>query len=153
MVRKEKKIKELGFDNCKCYGVFLLESITYPETLKLIDFLIKQGYLYENKVSNYRFLVVTREGINLMTKHHDIEIQGLFEELPKETVTKRELKVLRKKVANECNVSPFIIFNNLVLENIEQKKPTTRDEFLTINGLAEAKWGQFGEQVCQIYRT
>lgn len=90
--------------------------------------------------------MLTREGIKLMIKHHDIEIQGLFEELPKETVTKRELKILRKKVANECNVSPFIIFNNLVLENIEQKNPTTRDEFLTINGLAEAKWGQFGEQ-------
>lgn len=148
---KRKKIKQLGLNECTNYGAFLTESITYNETLILVETLIKKDILVENQISSYRFLVLTRKGMTLFIKCDFTEIDDLFEFSIEESRTKRELITLRKKLAYQLDVSPFIIFNNLVLERIEEKQPTNKEEFLSINGLAEAKWLQFGEPVCQIY--
>lgn len=64
------------------------------------------------------------------------EAHGLFEELRK----------LRKDIAVEENVPAYIVFSDASLKDMEQKAPKTKDEFLMITGVGEAKSEKYAER-------
>jgi len=62
---------------------------------------------------------------------HDEELLGL-------------LKALRKKVAKEKNLPPYVIFQDPSLEEMATTYPTTREEMAQINGVGMGKVQKFG---------
>lgn len=59
------------------------------------------------------------------------------------------LRTLRKKLAGERNVAPFIIFGDVSLREMCIYFPTTNAEFLRINGVGIRKLRDFGELFLQ----
>jgi ATP-dependent DNA helicase RecQ len=56
------------------------------------------------------------------------------------------LKTLRKKVAKEKNLPPFVIFQDPSLEEMATTYPTTQEEMAQINGVGMGKVVKFGKQ-------
>ncbi len=56
------------------------------------------------------------------------------------------LKVLRKKVAKEKGLPPFVIFQDPSLEEMATTYPTTQQEMAQINGVGMGKVQKFGKQ-------
>jgi ATP-dependent DNA helicase RecQ len=56
------------------------------------------------------------------------------------------LKALRKKVAKEKNLPPFVIFQDPSLEEMATTYPTTQQEMAQINGVGMGKVQKFGRQ-------
>ncbi len=56
-----------------------------------------------------------------------------------------ELKVLRKNLAIEKNISPVNIFDDVSLKEMATKYPSTEKDFLKIRGVVEQKLKDFGE--------
>jgi len=56
-----------------------------------------------------------------------------------------KLRNLRKQIANERNVPPFIIFGDVSLREMAFHLPTNRQEFLNITGVGERKLEDFGD--------
>ncbi|TDE12454.1 DNA helicase RecQ [Dyadobacter psychrotolerans] len=56
------------------------------------------------------------------------------------------LKALRKKVAKEKNLPPFVIFQDPSLEEMATTYPTTQQEMAQINGVGMGKVQKFGKQ-------
>ena len=56
-----------------------------------------------------------------------------------------ELKKLRLKLAREKNVPAYVIFSDKTLMQIANEVPTTRVEFLAINGVGRAKLDEYFE--------
>ncbi|WP_288395900.1 HRDC domain-containing protein [uncultured Vagococcus sp.] len=81
----------------------------------------------------------------------EIDSYKLFHTNSTETKSRQALQILRKKLAYEVDLSPFIIFNNYVLEEIERQKPKTKEDFLSIKGFGNASWQLFGEDVCRLF--
>ncbi len=55
------------------------------------------------------------------------------------------LRSLRKKIARQREVPPFVIFSDASLRDMARRKPTTSVEFLTIHGVGEKKLADFGD--------
>ncbi len=130
--------------------------------------LIKQitiyGYL-EKDVDNYGILKLSQRGLNYiedpypitLTKDHDYEQQGIDtkEDEDKDSTPSAGavaydeellglLKALRKKIAKEKNLPPYVIFQETSMEEMATIYPTTREEMAQINGVGMGKVQKFG---------
>lgn len=56
-----------------------------------------------------------------------------------------KLRVLRKNLAVQRNVPPFIIFGDASLQEMARRKPSNTKEFLKIKGVGQQKLNDFGE--------
>ncbi len=54
------------------------------------------------------------------------------------------LRALRKRLADEAGMPPYIIFNDASLWDMVQRQPTTLQEFSTIVGVGQAKLARYG---------
>jgi ATP-dependent DNA helicase RecQ len=62
------------------------------------------------------------------------------------------LRALRKRLADEAGMPPYIVFNDASLWDMTQRKPTTLEEFSTIVGVGQAKLTRYGGQFVELIR-
>lgn len=55
------------------------------------------------------------------------------------------LQALRKRLADEQGVPPYVIFSNASLRLMAQQQPQTRGQFLQISGVGDRKLSQYGD--------
>ena len=73
--------------------------------------------------------------------------------IPKETEKRLEydnalfekLRILRKQIANQRKVPPFIIFGDVSLREMARRLPRDNEEFLNIKGVGQQKLNDFGD--------
>ena len=63
------------------------------------------------------------------------------------------LRVLRKRLADEAGLPPYIIFNDASLRDMAQRQPRTLEEFSTIVGVGQAKLVRYGPQFVELIAT
>ena len=56
-----------------------------------------------------------------------------------------ELRSLRKQIASEQQVPPYLIFADKTLIDMCDKVPHTKDEMLMVSGVGEKKYEKYGE--------
>ena len=130
--------------------------------------LIKQitiyGYL-EKDVDNYGILKLTQRGLNYIEDPYPITLAKDHDYAQVATDSKDDddkdsdaasggvaydeellglLKALRKKVAREKNLPPYVIFQDPSMEEMATTYPTTREEMAQINGVGMGKVQKFG---------
>jgi ATP-dependent DNA helicase RecQ len=62
------------------------------------------------------------------------------------------LRKLRKHLADEAGMPPYIIFNDASLWDMAERQPKTLQEFSTIVGVGEAKLARYGGQFVELIR-
>jgi ATP-dependent DNA helicase RecQ len=62
------------------------------------------------------------------------------------------LRALRKRLADEAGMPPYIIFNDASLWDMAQRQPTTLQEFSTIVGVGQSKLARYGGQFVEHIR-
>lgn len=55
------------------------------------------------------------------------------------------LRALRKRLADEAGVPPYIVFSDATLRDMCAKKPVTEEEFLEVSGVGATKLARYGE--------
>ena len=64
-----------------------------------------------------------------------------------------ELRQLRRTLAEQQNVPPYVIFNDYTLKEIAARLPVDGQEFLAISGVGEVKAKQYGMQFLSAVRN
>ena len=64
-----------------------------------------------------------------------------------------ELRVLRNKLAMESSVPAYIVFADAALRDMCRKMPVTREEFLNVSGVGEAKADKYSEAFTSLIRN
>ncbi|MBD2701100.1 DNA helicase RecQ [Spirosoma sp. BT702] len=130
--------------------------------------LIKQitiyGYL-EKDVDNHGILKLTQRGLNYIEDPYPISLSKDHDYEQQTTETREDddkdsspssggvaydeellglLKALRKKIAKEKNLPPYVIFQETSMEEMATTYPTTREEMAQINGVGMGKVQKFG---------
>lgn len=153
------KLKQNGMTENKCFGI--LGEIPLYRIRQVMQFLNYQGYI---GVTGDPYPVV-----KLTDKTKD-----LFEQVPvvmkaaKEMERKKpanrsgkerdqkgspagtdyalfeELRKLRMELAKAERVPPYIVFSDKSLRDMSARKPQTKKEFLTVNGVGEHKCRKYG---------
>jgi ATP-dependent DNA helicase RecQ len=63
------------------------------------------------------------------------------------------LKVLRKKIAKEKDLPPYVIFQDPSLEEMATTYPTTKDEMAQVNGVGMGKVNKFGKEFLDVIQA
>ena len=66
------------------------------------------------------------------------------QKLPVDKALFSRLAALRREIAEEQHVPPFIIFTNATLRDMAQKRPGTRTEMLRVAGVGTGKYDRYG---------
>jgi ATP-dependent DNA helicase RecQ len=62
------------------------------------------------------------------------------------------LRVLRKRLADEAGMPPYIIFNDASLREMAERQPKSLPEFSTIVGVGQSKLARYGDQFVELIR-
>ena len=62
------------------------------------------------------------------------------------------LKNLRKRIAEQDEVPPYVVFNDATLAEMAQWQPQTQNELLQINGVGHTKLKKYGEPFLQLLK-
>ena len=126
----------------KNQGVF---EIAYHDkmTLKITPF--GEEILFGKQTLHLTHFVETKELKKAKTKKADVVLSSdemLFD----------RLRMLRKKLAVQANVPPYIIFSDVSLHDMANKLPKSNEEFLEINGVGKVKAKRFGEEFMDLIK-
>ena len=62
------------------------------------------------------------------------------------------LNRLRRSIAEEQHVPPFIIFTNATLRDMAVKQPRTRNEMMRVDGVGVGKMDRYGDMFLRVIR-
>src|SRR5690606_12793265 len=126
------------------------------------------GNFLSKDIDNYGLLKLTRKGENYLTNPYSIkfilnrpmekigdssEIQGNVNgSTAVDTILLRSLENLRRKIAKQKNLPPFVIFQDPSLEEMCIHYPVTLDELKQIHGVGSGKAMKFGSQFVSLIK-
>ncbi len=152
---QNKRMKELHHDQLSTFAIG--EDKTQDAWSSLIRQLVHLGYLYQD-VANYSVLKLTELSRSVLVGQQSLELaRPRIKTITKKSVKKRaidldyneslfqRLRSLRKRVADESNVPPFVVFSDASLIEMAFYLPSHEQAMLAINGVGKHKFEKYGQ--------
>ena len=168
---KNQKILSKGLNQNPEYGT--LSQITVARLRQIIQELMYQGYL-ELSGDQYPVIQTTRKSAEFQQNNRTL-VMKLAKEKEQEEVSGRKqkrgsrkkagaaamlsekdlelfetLRVLRREIAEEEKVPPYMIFSDKTLALMSAAHPANLEEMLRISGVGEFKLQKYGERFLQV---
>lgn len=160
-------IRGVEDDYVRSYGHFKLEAFGKGanEDADFWKSVIRQALIYqylEKDIDNIGALRITAKGEDFLKKPYPIELardhdfttdledeEGSSEKSVNSKAYDEKLyellKNLRKKIAKEKNLPPYVVFQDPSLEEMATTYPTTKEEMAQVNGVGMGKVNKFGQ--------
>ncbi|QDQ02793.1 DNA helicase RecQ [Lysinibacillus fusiformis] len=142
---KNQKVLEFGFTRLSTYGI--LKGHSSKEVSNFIEFLIAEGLLAV-KHGTFPTIYVSEDGKAVLLGEHQV--------MRKEAVTVRKLaendplfehlRLLRKGIADEESVPPFVVFSDKTLRELCDQKPAELEGLRNVSGIGEVKFEKYGKR-------
>lgn len=141
---KNKKIIDLKFHQLSTYGI--LKDKSAREVSEFIEFLISQE-LIGVEHGSFPTIFVAPKGKEVLLGKHTVERK---ETVQVQTISNQDplfekLRAVRRQIAENEKVPPFVVFSDTSLKDMCVKMPLTSDEFLQITGVGDLKLSKYGE--------
>ncbi len=141
---KNKKVIDFGFSKLSTYGI--LKNMSTKDVSGLMEFMISEGLLLVNHGS-LPTIYVSDKGKDVLLGKRQVMRKGVV--ATKQIATNdplfEDLRVLRKKLADDAGVPPFVIFSDKTLQDMCIKRPQTEEELLEVHGVGANKQERYGE--------
>lgn len=148
---KSSKIKAFGFDNLSTYGI--MQDYSKDTIKELIYFLITENYI-KSIGDKYPILMLDQNAKEILHGDKKVLIKRKIEKVSSVTSSTNAdfdeklfeiLRGLRRKVAEENNVPPFIVFGDVSLKEMATYFPVNRVSMLSISGVGVNKLENYGD--------
>ncbi|GAA3709331.1 ATP-dependent DNA helicase RecQ [Oceanisphaera sediminis] len=157
-----QRIREHGHDKLSTYG--LGKDKSQEHWVSVIRQLIHSGLLTQNITRNMvlqlteaaRPILRGEAGLQLAeprlvrVKQKDKGEAVLSR--PEDRALFKELRQLRKQLAVEADVPPYVVFSDATLTELARYRPKTEPELLGINGVGQRKLERYGEAFLALLR-
>lgn len=145
---RNKKVLDFGFDKLSTYGI--LKHQNAKEVSNLIEFMISQELLAVEQGS-FPTIYVPDGGRDVLLGKRQVLRKGAVatKQIASNDPLFEELRVVRKSLADEAGVPPFVIFSDKSLQDMVARKPKDETEFLEVNGVGANKLEKYGEVFLQ----
>jgi ATP-dependent DNA helicase RecQ len=152
-----ERIRTFNHDRLTTYGIG--QEHTHAEWTSIARQLIHRGYLLQD-IANYSVLKLTPQALPLLRGEAQLELavprtreKTLKKKAPKSSIKLDDnelrlfetLREIRKQLAEESNVPPYVIFGDATLVEICRTRPSSDEEFLDITGVGQVKLERYGE--------
>jgi ATP-dependent DNA helicase RecQ len=158
---KNKKIMERDHHKLSVYGIVNDFS---KEDLRCIISQLLSRKLIEKSGGEYPILELGARGNDFLTKREEIRLpkvkfiaawsqpgEALATGYERELF--EQLRRLRKELADEQGVPPFVIFGDLALRQMASYLPQSEENFSKISGVGEAKLKHYGKMFIELIQT
>lgn len=145
------RVKDHGHDKLSTYGIGKDHNHEY--WLSIIRQLIHLG-LVEQDISRASRLALTEQARPYLKGEDALFLAvprigrtHLYEQPIKTNYDKRlfaRLKGLRRAIAEENDIPPFVVFSDATLADMATRLPTTQREMLAVSGVGETKLQKYG---------
>ncbi|WP_445487548.1 DNA helicase RecQ [Niallia sp. 03133] len=149
---KNKKLIRFSLDKIKTYG--LMKEQSTKEVSDFIEFLISDNYI-EVTTGNLPLLKVNNKGKEVLLGRKSVlrKEQVIANKLMEDDDLFQYLRTIRKNIAEEEKVPPFVVFSDETLRFIASNEPTTLIDFSNIKGIGELKLKKYGEIILDAIST
>lgn len=152
---KNTKVLDNGHDALSVYGIG--EDISKTSWDLIVDKLFEVKAL---KRGEFRQLVLTQFGADILKGQVEVSAdEDIFKKVDKKvSLAKKDidlehkdehfetLRELRKEIADEVGVPPYIVFSDKTLKEMASVLPQDDESFLDINGVGQVKLERYGQQ-------
>lgn len=151
------------FERLSTYG--LMKEYSDKDIRDIISLLVAEGYLRVDG-EPYVVLKLTERAGALLHGKEQMAINKPLKEAPKRRLSQRvenilaydeglfaELKALRRQIADNLGVPPFVIFSDRTLIDMAAKLPQDLEEMRGVAGVGETKRARYGEPFLLAVRT
>jgi len=150
------RIRKLGHDQLSTYAIGM--EMSEAEWTSIVRQLIHHGLLVQD-IANYSVLKLTASARPVLKGERQLVLARprMKEKAKRKSraasaleATDQELfealRQLRKELAQEQGVPPYVIFGDATLVQMSQKKPASDTEMLEITGVGEKKLERYGAE-------
>ena len=143
--KADTKIERKGFNLLSTFGIMKDKNQEWLE--EFINFLISENYIELSagsfpvlQLNNISFEVI-RDKISILRKANEqVSFDFYSDPLFKDLIS------LRKEISLKEKVAPYIIFSDLTLMEMAEKKPKNRWEMLKLKGVGNQKFKNYGDK-------
>jgi len=164
---EDEYVKSYGHFSLPVFGKGDLQDAEFWKSV------IRQTLIYqylEKDIDNIGVLKISKKGTAFLKKPHAIELardHNFTTDVEDEESSERViinsksydeklfemLKALRKKIAKQKDLPPYVIFQDPSLEEMATTYPTTKDELASVNGVGMGKVNKFGKEFLDLINT
>ncbi|WP_413113117.1 ATP-dependent DNA helicase RecQ [Thaumasiovibrio sp. DFM-14] len=155
-----QRIRDHGHDKLSTYGIGREHSHEY--WVSILRQLIHRGFLVQN-ITRSSTLQLTEEARPVLRGELPLELA-----VPRLDLTSRsskqdkqstrlydkklfaKLRQLRKAIADEEDIPPYVVFTDASLMEMAEMLPTSAGEFLAVSGVGQRKLEKFGDQFLDV---
>ena len=160
---QNQRVRDQGHDKLSTYGIG--KELGHEHWLSVFRQLIHKGLLQQD-ITRHLTLQLTEAARPVLKGEQPLQLAvprlKIVAEQKKGRTRKRELddreydsalfkalRKLRKEIAEEEEVPPYIVFNDATLLELAREKPKTSSALLLINGIGQRKLERFGQRVLE----
>jgi ATP-dependent DNA helicase RecQ len=146
-----EKVRKWGHDQLSTYAIGKEHS--RPEWQAIARELIRLGHLRQT-ADRLSILELTTEGMAVLKERKAVtltkpmatpqKVEHRAGEISCDEALFESLRQLRRRLADERGVPPYIIFSDVALRQMARSYPATEAEFARISGVGEKKLQEFG---------
>jgi ATP-dependent DNA helicase RecQ len=152
-----ERVRKFDHERLSTYGIGAEYSAA--EWMSIVRQLIHRGYLVQD-IAAFSVLKLTPRALSLLRAEERLELarprvqeklkkkkrkSGPVEDLSEDDLRLFEtLREIRKQLAAEQGVPPYVIFGDVALVEMSRERPSNEDEFLEINGVGQVKLERHG---------
>ncbi|GAA0340296.1 ATP-dependent DNA helicase RecQ [Morganella psychrotolerans] len=156
-----QRIREYGHDKLSVYGIGKDKS--QEHWVSVLRQMIHLGLITQN-IANYSALQLTESARPVLRGELPLQlaVPRIQNVKPRQTARTyggnydkklfAKLRKLRKSIADEDNIPPFVVFNDATLIEMAEQCPVKAHDLLLINGVGERKLERFGNAFMALIR-
>jgi ATP-dependent DNA helicase RecQ len=155
-----ERIRKFGHERLSTYGIGM--EYSHAEWMSIVRQLIHRGYLTQD-IATFSVLKLTPRALQVLKAEESMELARprIVEKAKKKPAVAMELDIddlrlfeslrsLRKKMAEESGVPPYVIFGDAALVEMSRERPRNEIEFLGINGVGQVKLERHGRAFLEV---
>ncbi|QTL98736.1 DNA helicase RecQ [Iocasia frigidifontis] len=149
---RSKKILQNNFDKLSTYDI--MPSYTIKEIKDMINMLAADNYL---KITEGKYPVVqlNERSYRVLKGEESVEqrVEKRAHKISFDDPLFEILKELRREIAKEEGIPPYIIFHDSTLREMSRYYPVKKGVMLKITGVGELKFAKYGERFMEAIRV
>ena len=151
---KEQRVLQNGHDALSVYGIG--DEYSKAQWLTIGDKLLELNAV---EIGEFKVYTLTPFGVEVIKGEHKIELKK--ERLTVQKAQRKKsveysdaydvevydkLRDLRRQIASEQGIPPYIVFSDKTLKDLSNKQPQDKEAMLEVHGIGEVKFERYGRE-------
>ena len=158
---KEQRVLQNGHDTLSVYGIG--DEYNKAQWMTIGDKLLELGAV---QIGEFKVYKLTAFGVEVIKGSHTIDLKK--ERLTVQKVKEKRkvtffddydaemydrLRELRREIASEKGIPPYIVFSDKTLKDLSVKQPESKEAMLEVHGIGEVKFERYGKAFLGIFQN